>query len=117
MRRVHSSHSPPGQGLPLRISTGCYRRASRPLLRTSVLAIDLGRLAVQALVALVAELLGRLVVQRAVRAHRVVFTLEPPPFLPGVVVVLELLALEELVAEAAVERLAAAVLPGAARRH
>src|SRR4249920_2245337 len=117
MRRGHSSYSPLGQGLPLRISTGRYQRLSRPLLRTYALAIHPGRLAVQAGVALVAELSGRLVVQRAVRTHPVVFAPEPLSLLLGVPVVLELLALQELVAEAAVERLAAAVLPRAARRH
>src|SRR3954464_4334222 len=99
------------------MSSNARRRARGRLLRTFALFILLGRLAVQAGVALGGELLGRLVAQRAVRPHRVVFAPEPPPFLPGIAVVLELLALQELVAEAAVERLADAVLPRPARRH
>src|SRR6185312_9634033 len=93
------------------------RRASRRLLRTFALLILLGRLAVQAGVARGGELLGRLVAQRTVWTHRVVFAPKPPPFLSGVAVVLELLTLQELVTKATVERLADPVLPRAARRH
>src|SRR5580698_709482 len=84
---------------------------------TSNLANIIWRLVVQASVTLLAELLGRLVLQRTVRTHRVVFPVEPPSFLLGILFVLELLALQKLVSEAAVERLADTVLPGSARRH
>src|SRR5581483_8879653 len=89
----------------------------RAPLQVSTPPVILRRLAVQAGVALAAELPGRLVAQRAVRPDGVVFPLKPPRLLPGVAGALELLALEELVAEAAVERLADPVLPGPARGH
>src|SRR3954451_7698169 len=87
------------------------------LLPPYALPIISGRLPVLARVALRGELLGRLVTQRAVRTHRVVFPPIPRSFLPPVLFVLELLPLQELVAEPAVERLADSVLPRAARRH
>src|SRR4051794_17393015 len=102
MGHIRCAH--PGQGLLLRVWKGCSECTSRRLLRVSGLAFMLFWLAVQASVALVAELLGRFVIQRAVRTHRVVFAPKPAPFLLGVPVVLELLTLEELVTETAVER-------------
>lgn len=58
----------------------------------------------QAAVAFQAVFLRRLVGQRAVRPDRVVFTPEPACLAPGVGHRLELLGLQEFVAEAAVER-------------
>src|SRR5690349_22349102 len=113
----HTSCAHAGQGLLLWISIGRRERPSRRQTTTFDLAIVLGRLSVQSGVALVAELFGRLVIQRTVRTHRVVFAPEPSSFLLGVLVVLELLSLQELVAKAAVERLADSVFPGAPRRH
>src|SRR6185369_1919791 len=113
----HISDAPSGQGLPLRTSIGTYSWASGRLLLTFALVILLGRLAVQSHVTLVAELLGRLIIQRAVRTYRVVLPPKPAPFFPGVPVVLELLALQELVSETAVKRLADSVLPRTSRRH
>src|SRR5262249_7911295 len=63
------------------------------------------------------ELLGRRVAQRAVRPHRVVLAAEPCPLRPRVRHRLELLPLQELVAQAAVKRLDVTVLPGPPRGH
>src|SRR4051812_19799593 len=68
-------------------------------------------------IAFVTELSWRLVVQRTVRSHRVVFAPKPLSFLPCVRHVLELLHLQELVPEPTVERLAVAVLPRTPRRY
>src|SRR5579859_5558982 len=99
------------------MSSGAYRRVNGRLLQTFTLPILLGRRTVPTGVALGGKLLGRLVVQRTMRPHRVVLALEPPPFLLGIPLILELLALKELVAEATVERLADSVFPRAARCH
>src|SRR6516162_7003308 len=99
MRMGHTSYAHPGQGLSLRISSGPSRRARRSLLRICDLVIVSARLAVPAGVALVTELPGRLVTQRTVWTHRVVFAPEPISFLLRVTLVLELFPLQELVAE------------------
>src|SRR4051812_46100352 len=65
----------------------------------------------QAAVALVAELPGRFVTNRAVRPDRVVLAPEPLPFLLRVRRRLELLHLQELIPEPAVKRLDKAVFP------
>src|SRR5262245_15783976 len=79
--------------------------------------LRLDRLSILFQVALLAELLRRPVAQRAVRPDLVVEAAVPGCLLPGVLDRLELLELQKLVPEAAVERLAVAVLPGPARGH
>src|SRR5512135_200670 len=62
--------------------------------------------------------LGRgLVAQGTVRAFGIVLLLPQRAQRPGLGLALELLAVQELVAELAVERLRVAILPGARRRH
>src|SRR5262249_44712442 len=55
--------------------------------------------------------------QRSVRAFPIVLPLPQRAQLPGLGLALELLAVQELVAELAVKRLRETVLPGARRRH
>jgi hypothetical protein len=71
----------------------------------------------QAAVALITELLGRPVTQRAVRANGVELLAIPPGLGAGVRHRLELLAVHELVAETAVERFDETVLPRMPRGH
>src|SRR5260370_12558303 len=71
----------------------------------------------QSACAFVPELFRRLVGQRAVRSHRVVFAPIPLSFLPSVRHVLELFHLQELVPEPTIERLGNSVFPGARRRY
>src|SRR5579875_275928 len=86
----------------------------RPVKRAQV---ELRRLTMQSSVALLAELLRRLVAQGAVRPDLVVLTSEPRPLLLGVRRRLEQFPLQKLVPEPAMKRLDVAVLPRTPGRH
>jgi len=86
----------------------------RPVKRAQV---ELRRLTMQSSVALLAELLRRLVAQGAVRPDLVVLTSEPRPLLLGVRRRLEQFPLQKLVPEPAMKRLDVAVLPRTPDRH